>query len=250
MNYEHALKLNVLWIKKFRPHIKDNLLPDHKNINNANTAKMESARARCASFKCLKEMRDESPFTKDETIASIMMSDVFRGYDTSPPAMKQMYDAETRNELLEKSINEEGYCEKIISHLETSAEGLGLAIKQAKKEIVLLSYIYNLDMENANKHFEEWKKISYLSQDWWEENHNSRGVDIGDEEEHKNENAYIEFMNREKEIYQVFEKLLKIAKEQNDTVKPILKAGKRMNKRKNGKKNRGWEVYVERNENQ
>jgi len=153
--------------------------------------------------------------------------------------MKQMYGAETRNELLEKSINEEDYCEKIISHLETSAEGLGLAIKQAKKEIVLLSYIYNLDMENANKHFEEWKKISYLSQDWWEENHNSRGVDIGDEEEHKNENAYIEFMNREKEIYQVFEKLLKIAKEQNDTVKPILKAGKRMNKRKNGKKNRG-----------
>ena len=240
MNYEQALKLNVLWVKKIRPNIKDDLLPDHKNINIANTDKMESGRARCANFKCLKEVRDESPFTKDETIAAIMMSDVFRGYDTSPPAMKQMYDAETRNELLEKSINEEGYCEKIISHLETSVEGLGLAIKQQKKEIVLLSYIYNLDLENANKHFDAWKKISYLSQEWWEENHNSRVVvDIDGEEEHKNENAYIEFMNREKEIYQVFENLITIAKEQNDTVKPILKAGKRMNKRKNGKKNRG-----------
>jgi hypothetical protein len=239
MNYEQALKLKVLWEKSFRPHIKENLLPDHKNINNANTNKMESARAMCASFKCLKEMRDESPFTKDETIASIMMSDVFRGYDTSSPAMKEMYDAETRNELLEKSINEEGYCEKIISHLETSVEGLGLAIKQQKKEIVLLSYIYNLDLENANKHFDAWKKISYLSQEWWEENHNSRGVEIGDEEEHNNENAYIEFMNREKESYETFQNLITIAKEQSNTVKPILKAGKRMNKRKNGKKNRG-----------
>jgi len=146
---------------------------------------------------------------------------------------------ETRKELLEKGLYEEGYCEKILSELETSVEGLGLAVKQSKKEIVMLSYIYNLDVENANKHFEEWKKISYVAQDWWEENHTSRGVEVGGEVEHNNENAYIEFMNREKELYDIFQKFLKIVKEQRDMVKPILKAGKRMNKRNNGKKNRG-----------
>ena len=239
MNYEQALRHKVIWEKKFRPLIKDNLLPNHKKINEANTDKIESGRAMCGNFNILKEIRDTSPFPKDEVFASLITSQVFRGYDTIPPLMKQMYAAETRKELLEKGLYEEGYCEKILSELETSVEGLGLAVKQSKKEIVLLSYIYNLDVENANKHFDDWKKISYLAQDWWEENHTSRGVEVSGEEEHNNENAYIEFMNREKHLYEIFQKLLRIVKENNDMVKPILKAGKRMNKRNNGKKNRG-----------
>lgn len=243
MNYEQALKHKVVWEKKFRPHIKDNLIPNHKNINEANTAKIESARAMCGNFNILKEIRDKNPFQDDAefipTVIMMLPPKVFHNYDTIPPMMKQMYGAETREELLEKCFNEEGYCEKMISYVETSVEGLGLAVKQSKKEIVMLSYIYNLDVENANKHFEEWKKISYLAQDWWEENHTSRGVEVAGEVEHNNENAYIEFMNREKELYDIFQKLLRIVKENNDMVKPILKAGKRMNKRRNGKKNRG-----------
>ena len=245
MNYEQALRLKVFWEKNIRPGIKNDLIPNNKNINEINTVKMETARAMCGNFNCLKEMRDENPFQDDaEFIPDVIMMlppKVFWGYDNISPSMKKLYGAETREELLEKCFKEEGYCEKMISYVETSAEGLGLSVKQSKKEIVLLSYIYNLDLENANKHFEEWKKISYVTQEWWEENHKSRGVEFNNdgEEEHNNENAYIQFMNREKQLYEMFQKLLRMVEENNDMVKPILKAGKRMNKRNNGKKNRG-----------
>jgi hypothetical protein len=125
--------------------------------------------------------------------------------------------------------------------------GIALANKQLKKEQCLWAYIYNVDVEQAELRFEQWKKLSCEAQEWWEANHEKRAVvlhshlltDAPADEIHRNENAYIQFCNREKQTYETFQRTLVLLKKYRDVVRPILRAGKQMNKRKNGKKDRG-----------
>lgn len=238
MNYKTALKQKVMWEKSFRPHIKDYLIPNHTRINQENTIKMNSAKDCICKFNALIEVRDKPVgWCRKEVLDIMLLGDCL---DVAFSSFFTLGLAPSINEeMLVKRVFEDGFLEFSIKELNTTIDGLTLAIKQSKKEIVLLSYIYNVDVENTLKHFEEWKKMSYMSQEWWEENHEGKGIDVNENgETHNDENAYIEFMNREKEIYEIFQNLIALVKRHHDIVKPILKAGKRMNKR-NGKKNRG-----------
>ena len=127
--------------------------------------------------------------------------------------------------------------------IQENLAGIALATKQLKKEACIWAYIYNVDVEQAELRFEQWKKLSYEAQEWWEANHEKRAVCFHkgstQEELHNNENAYIQFCNREKQTYETFQRTLVILKKYRDVVRPILRAGRHMNKRKNGKKNRG-----------
>lgn len=227
MNYKTALKQKVMWEKSFRPHIKDYLIPNHTRINQENTIKMNHLKECICKLNALIEVRDKPIGWCRKEVLDVLLTD------------ECLLCFTINEEILVEQIFEDGFLETKIKELNTTINGYTLAIKQAKKEIVLLSYIYNVDVENTLKHFEEWKKMSYVSQDWWEENHEGKGIDINENgETHNDENAYIEFMNREKEIYEILQNLIKVVKNHRDLVKPVLKAGKRMNKR-NGKKNRG-----------
>ena len=232
MNYEQALKQKVIWEKEFRSHIKDFLIPNHTRINDENTVRINDGKDCIRKFNALIEVRDKPVGWCRKEVLDICLEE-----DYLSNTFASLQTGMTEQMLAERAL-EDGFLEFHIKQLNTTADGLTLAIKQAKKEIIVLSYIYNVDVENAEKHYEGWKKMSYKSQEWWEENHEGKGVDFEDDGTHSNENAYIMFMNREKKIYEIFEKYIKVIKLQNNIVKPILKAGKRMNKR-NGKKNRG-----------
>ena len=228
MNYEQALKQKVIWEKEFRSHIKDFLIPNHTRINDENTVRINDGKDCIRKFNALIEVRDKPVGWCRKEVLDICLEE-----DYLSNTFASLQTGMTEQMLAERAF-EDGFLEFHIKQLNTTADGLTLAIKQAKKEIIVLSYIYNVDVENAEKHYEGWKKMSYKSQEWWEENHEGKGVLFDENKQHLDEDAYIVFMNREKVIYETFEHCIKNIREYNNIVKPILKAGRRMNKRNRG----------------
>jgi len=219
MNYRQALKKKVVMEKTMRPRIKDYLIPEHTRINNDNIVRMNENKEEVRCLNALMEIRDKPPIERKEMLAGLLKDKAFHVFTTA---------------FLEIGYLDDGLLELIIENQNTTINGLTLAIKQSKKEIIILSYVYNCDVENAEKHYEGWKKMSYMSQEWWEENHEGKGLLFDENKQHLDEDAYLVFMNREKVLYETFASGIRVIREYNNIVKPILKAGRRMNKRNRG----------------
>jgi hypothetical protein len=252
MNYEQALKFKVIWEKNSRPKIKDFYLPHSAELLKLNTGKMVFGELQLAHLGAMKEGKEDmvkGGLTKDELFNCMMGSDAFA--DIPQYYCRTQFQCDNRSELLHKCVFQDDFIDIQMGDIQENLAGIALATKQLKKEACIWAYIYNVDVEQAELRIEQWKELSCEAQEWWETNHEKRAVclhshnsphsmkDTPADEIHRNENAYIQFCNREKQTYETFQRTLVILKKYRDVVRPILRAGRHMNKRKNGKKNRG-----------
>ena len=110
-----------------------------------------------------------------------------------------------------------------------------LFIKRSKLMIFMATYIHNKDYEKAVKYSD---KVKALSHEFIEDPDLCVVLDK-DGTTSRGEGAYLFVCNKEKKLWDSIENALKDLKFIVGPVKDVLKAGKKMNKRKNGKKNRG-----------
>tara|TARA_R110000823_G_scaffold162316_1_gene294060 strand:- start:122 stop:748 length:627 start_codon:yes stop_codon:yes gene_type:complete len=110
-----------------------------------------------------------------------------------------------------------------------------LFIKRSKLMIFMATYIHNKDYEKAVKYSD---KVKALSHEFIEDPDLCVVLDK-DGTTSRGEGAYLFVCDREKKLWDSIENALKDLKFIVGPVKDVLKAGKKMNKRKNGKKNRG-----------
>ena len=110
-----------------------------------------------------------------------------------------------------------------------------LFIKRSKLMIFMATYIHNKDYEKAVKYSD---KVKALSHEFIEDPDLCVVLDK-DGTILKGEGAYLSVCDREKKLWESIETALHDLKFIVGPVKDVLKAGKKMNKRKNGKKNRG-----------
>ena len=94
------------------------------------------------------------------------------------------------------------------------------------------AYLHNKDYENAVKYYEHFKPLCH------ERIEDTDIIIKQDGEIYTNDNAYLTLCNSIKNELDSIEMLITFISDAKD-VSVILKAGKKMNKRKNGKKNRG-----------
>ena len=245
MNYEQALKFKVIWEQKSRPTIKEKSIPLCNDILSNNNDKLMFGEYQQEHLRGVKTILNKmvcDELTKDKMFVCLMLTDAFDGIDDD--FCKSQFQCDNRRGLISKCVFQDDYIDIQIKEIQENIDGLNLAVKQAKKELCIWAYIYNVDVEQAEVRINQWKELSCLSQEWWEANHETRSLYFtkngnNEQECHNNENAYIQFCNREKETYETFQSTLVLLKKYRDVVRPILKAGRTMNKRKNGKKNRG-----------
>ena len=110
-----------------------------------------------------------------------------------------------------------------------------LFIKRSKLMIFMATYIHNKDYEKAVKYSD---KVKALSHEFIEDPDLCVLLDK-DGTTSRGEGAYLFVCDKEKKLWDSIENALKDLKFIVGPVKDVLKAGKKMNKRKNGKKNRG-----------
>ena len=248
MNYKHALTLNVEWEKMCRPELKQTIENCKESVATAQN-QIISANEDIEQFETYKKGRDEllnaeEKVAGDETEADF--TDPFiRYWIMRPLRSSSLYGEEDTLAFVWKCCDlcDHEFLEKQLEHIKSKLRGFNLTLKEQKKEIMFLSYVYNIDVENAEKYFKEWKDASYLTQEFLEEHHSGQVLQLtsscgGAPKLHKGESGYNELCKRDKNLCEMMELLIRNIKLLRDVVKPILKAGKRMNKRK-GKKNRG-----------
>mgnify|MGYP003641750067 FL=1 len=110
-----------------------------------------------------------------------------------------------------------------------------LFIKRSKLMIFMATYIHNKDYEKAVKYSD---RVKALSHEFIEDPDLCVLLD-NDGTILKGEGAYLSVCDTEKKLWESIETALHDLKFIVGPVKDVLKAGKKMNKRKNGKKNRG-----------
>ena len=110
-----------------------------------------------------------------------------------------------------------------------------LFIKRSKLMIFMATYIHNKDYEKAVKYSD---RVKALSHEVIEDPDLCVLLD-NDGTILKGEGAYLSVCDTEKKLWESIETALHDLKFIVGPVKDVLKAGKKMNKRKNGKKNRG-----------
>ena len=110
-----------------------------------------------------------------------------------------------------------------------------LFIKRSKLMIFMATYIHNKDYEKAVKYSDRVKALSHE----FIEDPDLCVLLNKDGTTSRGEGAYLSVCDREKKLWDSIENALKDLKFIVGPVKDVLKAGKKMNKRKNGKKNRG-----------
>ena len=168
-----------------------------------------------------------------------MLDDIKRGIIVNTEELKSHQDdlkllkeaeVKTTDESVRKDI-----CNKI-NRSEWIIQHAMLGIKRDKQLACFLSYSYNGDLANAVKYFHKFKETSY---EWIEDDDKITTTFslVFNTKEHVREDAYNQMCKHCKDDINMAEGVMKELSFIMSDVKDVLKAGKRMNKRK-GKKHR------------
>jgi len=168
-----------------------------------------------AQCKYLLEFLDEGDYT--EELKNIKMSD------------------DTEQLMWRLPIAPQEYKDELIIEVKTAIKRGELFINRCKLMIFMATYIHNKDYEKAVKYTDRIKALSHE----FIEDPDKCVILNKDGSTSRGEGAYLYVCNKEKKLWESMEAALGDLKLIVGPVKDILKAGKKMNKRKNGKKNRG-----------
>ena len=207
MNYQQALMRHVQFEKVIKPCIKE-MIEKQKNIINDKNYDT-------AQCKYLLEFLDEGDYT--EELKNIKMSD------------------DTEQLMWRLPIAPQEYKDELIIEVKTAIKRGELFINRSKLMIFMATYIHNKDYEKAVKYTDRIKSLSHE----FIEDPDKCVILNKDGSTSRGEGAYLYVCNKEKKLWESMEAALGDLKLIVGPVKDILKAGKKMNKRKNGKKNRG-----------
>jgi len=207
MNYQQALMRHVQFEKVIKPCIKE-MIEKQKNIINDKNYDT-------AQCKYLLEFLDEGDYT--EELKNIKMSD------------------ETEQLMWNLPFAPQEYKDELIIEVKKAIKRGQLFINRSKLMIFMGTYIHNKDYEKAVKYSDRVKALSHE----FIEDPDLCVILNKDGSTSRGEGAYLSVCNREKKLWESMENALRDLKLIVGPVKDILKAGKKMNKRKNGKKNRG-----------
>ena len=207
MNYEEALIRHVHFEKEIKPVLKSTIEKQKKIIVEKNYY--------IAQSKYLLQFLGEGDYTED--IKNIKMTD------------------ETEELMWVLPLAPEEYKEKLIIEVKHAIERGDLFIRRSKLMIFMATYIHNKDYEKAVKYTDRIKALSHE----FIEDPDKCVILHNDGNTMRGEGAYLIMCNKEKKLWESMETALKDLKFIVGPVKDVLKAGKKMNKRKNGKKNRG-----------
>ena len=207
MNYQQALMRHVQFEKVIKPCIKE-MIEKQKNIINDKNYDT-------AQCKYLLEFLDEGDYT--EELKNIKMSD------------------DTEQLMWRLPIAPQEYKDELIIEVKTAIKRGELFINRCKLMIFMATYIHNKDYEKAVKYTDRIKALSHE----FIEDPDKCVILNKDGSTSRGEGAYLYVCNKEKKLWESMETALGDLKLIVGPVKDILKAGKKMNKRKNGKKNRG-----------
>ena len=208
MNYQEALTRHVHFEKHIKPCLKDVIEKQKKIIIDKNYYTTQS--------KYLLQFLEGGEYNEEHHRLLEMDYDFNELMMWLPLAPK---------ECKEKAINE----------VKDAIKRGELFIKRSKLMIFMATYIHNKDYEKAVKYSD---KVKALSHEFIEDPDLCVVLDK-DGTTSRGEGAYLFVCDREKKLWDSIENALKDLKFIVGPVKDVLKAGKKMNKRKNGKKNRG-----------
>ena len=207
MNYQQALMRHVQFEKVIKPIMKEMIEKQKIIIIDKNDG--------TAQCKYLLQFLDEGDYT--EELKNIKMSD------------------DTEKLMWNLPFTPQEYKDELVIEVKKAMKRGQLFINRSKLMIFMATYIHNKDYEKAVKYSDRVKALSHefiedpdLCVTLNKDGSISRG-----------EGAYLYVCNREKKLWESMENALGDLKLIVGPVKDILKAGKKMNKRKNGKKNRG-----------
>ena len=207
MNYQEALMRHVHFEKEIKPLLKNTIEKQKKIIVDKNYYTAQS--------KYLLQFLDEGDYT--EELKNIKMSD------------------DTEHLMWRLPFAPEEYKDELIIEVKTAIKRGKLFIRRAKLMIFMGTYIHNKDYEKAVKYSDRVKALSHE----FIEDPDLCVILNKDGSTSRGEGAYLSVCNKEKKLWESMEQALGDLKLIVGPVKDILKAGKKMNKRKNGKKNRG-----------
>ena len=208
MNYQEALRRHVHFEKHIKPCLKDVIEKQKKIIIDKNYYTTRS--------KYLLQFLEGGEYNEEHHRLLEMDYDFNELMMWLPLAPK---------ECKETAINE----------VKDAIKRGELFIKRSKLMIFMATYIHNKDYEKAVKYSD---KVKALSHEFIEDPDLCVVLDK-DGTTSRGEGAYLFVCNKEKKLWDSIENALKDLKFIVGPVKDVLKAGKKMNKRKNGKKNRG-----------
>jgi len=208
MNYQEALTRHVHFEKHIKPCLKSTIEKQKKIIIDKNYYTTQS--------KYLLQFLEGGEYNEEHHRVLEMDDDFNELMMWLPLAPK---------EFKETAINE----------VKDAIKRGELFIKRSKLMIFMATYIHNKDYEKAVKYSDKVKALSHefiedpdLCVLLHKDGTTSRG-----------EGAYLSVCDKEKKLWDSIETALDDLKFIVGPVKDVLKAGKKMNKRKNGKKNRG-----------
>ena len=208
MNYQEALRRHVHFEKHIKPCLKDVIEKQKKIIIDKNYYTTQS--------KYLLQFLEGGEYNEEHHRLLEMDYDFNELMMWLPLAPK---------ECKETAINE----------VKDAIKRGELFIKRSKLMIFMATYIHNKDYEKAVKYSD---RVKALSHEFIEDPDLCVVLDK-DGTTSRGEGAYLFVCDKEKKLWDSIENALKDLKFIVGPVKDVLKAGKKMNKRKNGKKNRG-----------
>ena len=207
MNYQEALMRHVHFEKEVKPSLKEMIEKQKKIIKDKTYYTAQS--------KYLLQFLDEGDYT--EELKNIKMSD------------------ETEQLMWNLPFAPQEYKDEVIIEVKTAIKRGDLFIRRARLVIFMGTYIHNKDYEKAVKYSDRIKSLSHE----FIEDPDKCVILNKDGSTSRGEGAYLFVCNKEKILWDSMEGALGDLKLIVGPVKDVLNAGKKMNKRKNGKKNRG-----------
>ena len=217
MNYQEALTRHVHFEKVIKPCLKDVIEKQKKIIIEKNYY--------TTKIKCVLQFLEGGEYTEEH----------HRLFEIGPETgiNKKVFDY---NELVKVlPLAPKKLKEKLIIEVKDAIKRGDLVIRRSKLMIFMATYIHNKDYEKAVKYSDRVKALSHE----FIEDPDLCVLLNKDGTTSRGEGAYLSVCDREKKLWESIETALHDLKFIVGPVKDVLNAGKKMNKRKNGKKNRG-----------